>query len=109
MKSEELNALLKGFSIVRRLEFSVEVESGAGTLIVELARRDTGNEEVLMVEFLDAASLSVRDFGGGLTQLLQLHVEDISYQQLDRRNYKVRDLERESFSFVCSDFKTDNG
>ena len=105
MKSEELNEALRGFTIVRRLEFSVEVQSGACTLMLDLTRSNTGNEELLMVEFLDVASLSLQDFGGGLTQLLLLQADDISHERLDRRNYEVRELERESFSFVCRDFK----
>lgn len=109
MKSEELNEVLRGFTIVRRLEFAVEVRSGACTLMLDLTKTDTGKGEVLIVEFLDVASLSLKDFGGGLTQLLLLHVDDIRHEQLDRRNYAVRELERESFSFVCRDFRLVQG
>ena len=105
MKSKELNEKWRGFTTVLRLEFSVDLPSGSCTLTLELARSDMGKGEVLVVEFLDVAALSLKDFGGGLTQLLLLHVDDITYKQLDRRNYEVRELERDSLSFFCRDFR----
>jgi hypothetical protein len=105
MKSKELNERWRGFTTVLRLKFSVDLPSGSCTLTVELMRGDIGKGEVLVVEFLDVAALSLKDFGGGLTQLLLLHVDDISHKQLDRRNYEVRELERDSLSFVCRDFR----
>jgi hypothetical protein len=105
MKSKELNEKWRGFTTVLRLEFSVDLPSGSCTLTLELMRGDIGKGEVLVVEFLDVASLSVKDFGGGMTQLLLLRVDDIMYKQLDRRNYEVRELERDSLSFVCRDFR----
>jgi hypothetical protein len=105
MKSKELNEKWRGFTTVLRLEFSVELPSGSCTLTLELMRGDIGKGEVLVVEFLDVAALSLKDFGGGLTQLLLLRVDDIMYKQLDRRNYEVRELERDSLSFVCRDFR----
>jgi hypothetical protein len=105
MKSKELNEKWRGFTTVLRLEFSVELPSGSCTLTLELMRGDIGKGEVLVVEFLDVAAFSLKEFGGGLTQLLLLHVDDISHKQLDRRNYEVRELERDSLSFVCRDFR----
>ena len=105
MKSKELNEKWRGFTTVLRLEFSVDLPSGSCTLTLELMRGDIGKGEVLVVEFLDVAAFSLKDFGGGFTQLLLLHVDDISHKQLDRRNYEVRELERESLSFVCRDFR----
>ena len=105
MKSEELNEKWRGFTTVLRLEFSVDLPAGSCTSTLELMRGDIGKGEVLVVEFLDVAAFSLEDFGGGLTQLLLLHVDDISHKQLDRRNYEVRELERDSLSFVCRDFR----
>lgn len=105
MKSEELNKKLRGFTTVLRLEFSVELPSGSCTLTLELTQSAVGKGDVLVVEFLDVAALSLRDFGGGLTQLLLLQVTDISDKQLDRRNYEMRELERDAISFVCRDFR----
>ncbi len=78
MKSEELNKKSRGFTTVPRLEFSVELPSGSCTLTLELTQSAVGKGDVLVVEFLDVAALSLRDFGGGLTQLLLLQVTDIS-------------------------------
>jgi hypothetical protein len=104
MKSEELNEKWRGFTTVLRLEFSVDLPSGSCTLTLELMRGHIGKGEVLVVEFLDVAAFSLKGFGG-FTQLLLLHVDDIMYKQLDRRNYEVRELERDSLSFVCRDFR----
>ena len=104
MKSKELNDKWRGFTTVLRLEFSVELPSGSCTLSLELMR-GVEKGDVLAVEFLDVAALSLKDFGGGMTQLLLLRVDDIMDKQLDRRNYEVRELERDSLSFVCRDFR----
>lgn len=70
MESKELNEKFRGFTTLLRLEFSVDLPSGSCTLTLELMRGDIGKGEVLVVEFLDVAALSLRDFGGGMTQLL---------------------------------------
>src|SRR5258706_15909865 len=56
------------------------------------ARQDSG-----------VTNLSLQDFGGGLTQLMSLRVEDVSGRQWDRIAYSVTELKHESIAFLCRD------
>lgn len=97
----DLTDALRGFTTLLCLEFSVEVDSGVCKLILDLAEAEIVGARSIRAEFLGVANLFIREFGGGLTQLLLLAVEDISARQLDRINYEVRELERDSISFLC--------
>ena len=44
MKNEQLNEALRGFTTVRRIEFSVDVRSGACSLILDLMKTGAGTE-----------------------------------------------------------------
>lgn len=79
-----------------RLEFSVDADSGVCRLILDLAPSQTQDTRTLRAGFVDVSNLSIREFGGGLTQVVDLAVEDISDKQLDRIKYEVKELERES-------------
>jgi len=99
MKHTNLNNDLRGFTNLVRLCFSVEPNSGVCNLTLDLIK--DGSEENIRAEFLGVANLHVEEFGGGVTQLLHLVIEDISDRQLDRINYQVREVERDVLSFVC--------
>jgi hypothetical protein len=83
------------------LQFSVDQENGVCSLVLDLAEDDKNNPRTLRAEFSGVSGLNIRDFGGGKTQLLHLVVEDIGDRQLDRTNYEVRELERDSLFFAC--------
>jgi hypothetical protein len=99
--SAELTDALRGFTTLARLEFSVEAGTGIGTLILDLVENKTDRPRAIRAEFAGVATLSIKDFGGGLTQLLLLSIRDISDKQLDGISYEVRELERGSIMFVC--------
>src|ERR1043165_6712613 len=92
---------LRGFTSLRRLEFSVEKETGVCTLMLHLAEDALVGNRSIRAEFSSVSNLFVKQFGGGQTQLLLLAIEDISDRQLDRINYEVRELERDCISFLC--------
>lgn len=58
-----------GYTIVRCLQFNVEASDGQRTLRLKLAK-DTGEPDAVLAEFTGVAGLSLKEFGGGLTQLL---------------------------------------
>jgi hypothetical protein len=98
---DELTQALRGFTVLRSMEFSVDLDTGVCTLVLDLTESESTGAKAILAEFLGVSNLLVRNFGGGLTQLLLLAVEDISDRQLDRINYEVKELERESISFFC--------
>jgi hypothetical protein len=59
----------------------------------------------LRVVFLDVSNLRIESFGGGLTQLRLLRIEDISDRQLDRIRFHVKELEDAQFECDCFDVR----
>jgi len=59
----------------------VKASDGQCTLRRKLAK-DTGEPDALRAEFTGVADLSLKEFGGGLTQLLYFAVEDKSNRSL---------------------------
>lgn len=91
---------LRGFTCVRVLSFETDPRSGECTLTLTLVSDEARPADEIEATFFDVANLSLRDFGGGITQLLQLAIEDISHLGLDRTGYRVTELERDSISFT---------
>jgi hypothetical protein len=101
MTAAELNEQLRGFTAL--LEFGFKAEDGAAsyTLRLSLAESETAGSRALLVEFTDVSRRSVAALGGGLTQLLHLHVTDVSDRQWDRVGLEVAELERRAIEFSC--------
>ena len=100
MRVDETNAAIRGFTDVRTLRLDVDPRSGRCDLALRLERPGEADTAIDVV-LVDVAGLTVRDLGGGLPQLLLLTVEDISMEQRDRANYRIRELERGSIECVC--------
>jgi len=101
MNCNKLTEALRGFTLLLSLEFSVELDSGNCALIMNLTDGEAKGAKSISAEFSGVSNLRIEDFGGGMTQLLLLVVEDIRDKQLDRLNYQIRELERNSISFMC--------
>ena len=61
------------------------------------------HSSVIRVQFCGVSNLSLREFGGGMTQVPDLNIEDIHERQWSNVVYRVTESERESISFLCSD------
>jgi hypothetical protein len=88
------------FNIVDRLEFVCDSD-GACSLSIVL-RSETAK---IQADFMDVSQLELSEFGGGLTQLLQLKVTDVSADQLDRVRFRVTESERQMISFSCHEMR----
>lgn len=104
--SNLLNAT-QGYTIVTHCELIVHRPSWAMDLCLRLAATETSGAPEVQVLFEGVSGLSLREFGGGLTQLLSLEAEDVSSEQLDRVKYRVRELERESLALCCGGIRVD--
>ena len=56
---------LRGFTILRRLEFVVESQTGVGTLVLELARGESEASEAVRTKFEGVSHLSVQILAEG--------------------------------------------
>ncbi len=103
--ADELNSTLRGLSVLRRFEFVANDDCSSYSLLLALAEGEESNSRTLQVEFGGVSRLTVRGFGGGLTQLLMIRIEDIHGRGWDRAYFQVDELERNSLSFVCESFR----
>jgi hypothetical protein len=101
MNCIESTDALRGFTLLLSLEFSVELDSGTCTLILNLADSEAEDAKSISAEFSGVSNLRIESLGGGKNQLQLLVVEDIRYRQFDRLNYAIRELEADSLSFMC--------
>jgi hypothetical protein len=99
MNKQDIANALKGFTVVLNLQFSVEVQTGECQLTLNLARSERHGDESVEVDFMGVTNLSIKEFGGGITQLLLLSVEDVRDKQWDNIYYYVSEVENESISF----------
>jgi hypothetical protein len=101
MDSLSLNGQLRGFTVVLSLSLGGKDECSTYDLVLHLAESSAVGSRAIAVVFVEVTSLSVSDFGGGLTQLLHLHVIDVGHHQRDRVSLEVTELERGSLSLSC--------
>ena len=101
MKAETIPSQWAGLTLVVSATFATDLATGDCTLVLDLAKDRAPGSKALSVRFDGVASLSLRAFGGGLTQILGLDVRDVSNQQWDRQPYEVFDYERDVISFRC--------
>jgi hypothetical protein len=101
MSRSDFTDKLFGFTFLFSLEFSSEPDTGFCKLVMHLAKDDSYDAQAIRAEYFNVSNLCISNLGGGLTQLEFLLIEDIADQQLDRINYQVREVERESLSFLC--------
>ena len=90
---------LFGYTGVNRLEFVFDPSYSVCNLCLELEHPLNG--KTIGVIFKSVSHLRIRDFGGGLTQVLHLTVEDVKELQLDRVAYHVKEIERDMLECSC--------
>jgi hypothetical protein len=103
MHSEDVSRQLRGHTIVLKLLFETRPDDGSCTLVLDLADEQTRGSSVVRVQFSGVSDLSIREFGGGITQLLNLNIDDVRDRQWSNVAYRVTELEREAISFLCRD------
>jgi hypothetical protein len=106
-KSDE-SRLLRGYTNLVRLDFSVDQFTYVCVLTIDLTKDDPDSPGYVRAYFTGVSNLSIKNIGGALTQLQMLTINNISDRQLDRVNYEVSELEHDSLSFVCQSFRIED-
>jgi hypothetical protein len=96
--------VLAKYSTVRTLAFTCDAADGTCRVTIALGTEPANLAQDISITFDGVAALSVRGFGGGMTQVMGLRVTDIRDQQHDRLNFEVNDLEDGKLSFRCRSF-----
>ena len=74
----DVSRQLAGYTLLRRMEFSLSSRDGEYDLALVLARESELGAPAIDARFETVSRLTVQDFGGGLTQLLYLMLEDVA-------------------------------
>ena len=101
MKIANVSHRFIGFTFVRLFRLTVDAETGAYSLDLELSDSEHQAAAGLVASFHDVSKLGLREFGGGWTQILHIAVEDCSENQWDRVRFRVHDLENGVLFFQC--------
>ena len=109
MVSADIVRQLRGFTIVTDVRLTFDCSTWASDLTVTLAADERPGADVVMLLCRGVSELTLRDFGGGLTQLLYLAIDDVRNEQLDRVRFRVREVERSNFSLACRDLSVVRG
>ena len=95
------NELLAGFTTVEAMSFASLAPDNQCDLTFALRRDSVDEGPLLSLRFHGVALLHLSDFGGGLTQVMCLRVEDVRERQWEYLNYSVSDLEDDRVRFLC--------
>lgn len=98
--AEEMNALLAGMTLVRQISFVTDMDTGASSLMLRLAK-DVATTRVLQLRADFVTGLKLGEFGGGVTQLSCLRVKDVRALQHDRVAFELEDLENGRLYLRC--------
>lgn len=104
--SDQLQSLNQAFDrhkFVSLLNFDTHLSTGVCNLVLCLVD-DVSPSSRLVLEVHEVADVTLKCFGGGITQVVGLHIRDVSDEQRDRVNYAIEDLEDSRLSFVCRSF-----
>ncbi len=97
----EINAALSALTILERLEFTSDFETGRCSVVLQLVDNEHGPRERLVLMAEGVANWSVARLGGGITQLLCLRLRAVDELQHDRIRLVLEDLENQAFSLRC--------
>jgi hypothetical protein len=90
----------EGLTIVRSLSFVLTPELTCD-LSIDLAETELAGARAVAILFEGVFQLRLSDLGGGVSQILDLAVEDVSSWQWDRLKYRV---DGDKISFLCRDY-----
>lgn len=102
----ELNKLLVANNCLHAISIQLNVDGMAYDLILSISASEKLGVDVVSIKFIDISQFTVRDFGGGLTQLMHMNVYKLD-SGFDRMRYQLIDLEDKKLSFYFSSFLLD--
>ena len=100
------NKIKRGFSYLQTIDIHrIIMGDGCSDYCINLILTDYPfyeGDEILVIKFTGIKDIKI-GYLEGLISLL-ITIEDISFNQLEGLNYKVKEIEEEIFSFYCNDF-----
>ena len=93
--------LLAGFTTIENMSFDCHPPNNQCDLTFALRRDSVDEGALLALKFHGVSLLRITGFGGGLTQVMNLRIEDIRESQWQNLNFSVSDREDDRVSFLC--------
>lgn len=100
---DELNELFVGHNCVESICVGSEGDLAKYNLLLTLADSEGCDKKRVKVYFYDVSSLSIKGFGGGLTQFMHLKVLG-THSGFDRARYELIDVEDEKIYCLFREF-----
>ena len=101
---QALNAFLREYVYVEALHLDSEDGLSSYNLLMTLAESSLPGAKNITIVFYNVGGLKIREFGGGLTQFMDLCVSRVE-GGLDRIRYELVDEEDEKIAFNFHTFK----
>lgn len=102
----DLNELLVAHNSLRHLNIQLSGESLTYDLSLFLSKSEDFESDTVFVKFINVSNFSTHGIGGGLTQLMHLHVSELG-AGLDRMHYELTEREDNKLSFSFASFVAD--
>jgi hypothetical protein len=99
---KKLNKTLVGFPELRRFDLAFDAAHQGYRLTLTLADKA---DATLTLHFHDVQNLELNPAGSGFERFIQLQVEDMREDGLDRVHYSVEELERETLFLHCAEIE----
>ncbi len=99
----ELNELLVAHNCLHAISIQLNEDGVAYDLSLSISASEKVGTDVVCIRFIDISQFTSRDFGGGLTQLMHMNVNNLD-SGFDRMRYQLSDLEDGKLSFYFSSF-----
>jgi len=99
---EAINLELRGFTELRRFDLEWDLVTSSFTLHLSLANKQDLTK-VLVCR--NVQNLELNPTGHGFYQILQLRIEDVRSDGLDRIRFTINELEHETIFLHCADLE----
>jgi hypothetical protein len=103
---ESINADLVVATIVRKMEFSTDSQTGRCSVILEMVDDGRRPTAAIVAEAHGVSELKTQGFGGGITQMLCLRARYVGDLQHDRIRFVLEDLEDGRLFLKCEQLAT---
>ena len=105
---EEVNFAMQGLSILLHFDMEASQDCSSYNLTLELGDKPRQPSRRTFVRFRNVSEMRIKDFGGGLTQLLLLKAQELGAFVIEGAKFEVKELERNSLSFKCESMEVGN-
>ena len=99
VNATKIKTLLEGFSEILDINLKYNEHQRYDLILVLQSDR----REQIQLFCRDISGFNLGDFGGELTRIFQLRVEDVSSRQLERIKLKFWDRAVDRLNFACAD------